>query len=200
MSKTTKDIFRDYFLGKYWDDYSSNFTPDTAELRYEGPIPIFLYSDYSSWSFSAAVMKDEKLDTFECLKFVTNNCMTDNPMVYLRNLSDIESKYKAFLVPSAITNLKGYSLTRHKTRGTLFTVSLKGIQALDRFFFNSCNFERKLIKMAPNDKNIKRAYTWFVKPTLIFDKIEDDEWEVRNGMKLKLPIGASSAGGEIVHL
>lgn len=190
---------KDYLIQKFWDDYSSNFTPDTPELRYEGPIPVFLYSDYSGWNFPSGVMKEDKLNIPECLKFVSNNCMTKHKTVYLRDVSD-KSKYKAYLIPTFMSNIKGYSLTKRKTRGTLYTVSLKGIQALDRFFYNGHHFNRVLVDMEKGDHGIKSAYTYFVKPTYIADCVAEGEYELLHSMKLKLPIGASSKGGEIVHL
>ena len=195
MTKTIRDILVDQF----WADYADNMTPDLTYLRYDGPIPVFMYGHYSSYNDMEKIMVKAGLKAKKDWKIESGLCNTDGEYCFLNNPSESVVNYKSFLLPPTM-KIKDMKLTRRKIRGTLYTVSLAGLQALDRFFMNRNKFYRDVIDIEDSKHhNFDEAFSYIVKASTLTDKIAD-EIELKEGLKLTFPIQSSVTTGGMVYV
>jgi len=153
-----------------WEEIANNFTPDMARLRYEGPINVFLYGtlcwDHSklqdfnkenSLTFSediqTCVYKTETVGSFCLYKTKSNTNAASLP-----HFSDY-----LFLKPGLNSKVSA-----RRVRGKLVQVSLKGLMALDRYYFNTVCTKRIQIKLESSLENHQTAYTYLFKQSHMF--------------------------------
>lgn len=118
-----------------------NFTPDLPNLRYKGPIPVFLYGAMANWKEFETVFKPRGLNLIKDYQTVDTMCDTACKFVMLRNGNRYQVSY-----PYDTFATVGYKdktdLTPYTVRGRLITVSLSGLQALDNYYFNGYRANR----------------------------------------------------------
>jgi len=83
-----QQLSRNELIDFFWEEYCNNYTGDLAYLRYEGPIPVFLYGSMTGYNRIHDFMKEHGLVENIDLHTETLMALTENPFVYLRNHSD----------------------------------------------------------------------------------------------------------------
>lgn len=190
----------DYLKGEFWEHYADDcYTPDAPQLRYEGPIPVFMYGFYATYQEVAKIVGDNAVAQYEDLKGITR-VTTKAPLTYLNNHDEKIIKYRSLLMPPG-ASIEGYNLTKRKIRGMLFTVSLRGIKNLDRYFYNEHKFYRSVVAIEKSANNpFMSAYTYLVNPKTIGETREDGTTVLKPGLNLRFPVVASEIGGDMVYI
>lgn len=200
----SKQFSQNEVIDFFWEEYSNNYTGDLPYLRYEGPIPVFLYGSMSGYNRIHDFMKQHNLVENIDLHTETLMAVTQNPFVYFRNNSAKEAMkiYPDFMVHKDV-EFEDLDMTKRKVRGKLVTMSLRGIMAMDRYYYNGSRFKRVRIPLQQdrNNKEFKHAYTYIVNPSTLTDNVKEQPFKVREGMSLKLPVTVSdSTTGELVYI
>lgn len=196
-----KNTIKKYHQEKFWDDYSENFTDDIPMLRYEGPIPVFLYGHYATFDWMHKFMAGKGLRHNDDFRLLSGRACTLKERLYLNQHVPLKDEYNSFLLPPVCSVKDRKHLTKNKVRGSIFTVSLKGIRALDFFFRQGSNFYRDTVKLQQDvSANYKSAYTYVVAPKLIAENPDQEELVFKKQYNLVAPNMTSDQTGGKVYL
>ena len=193
---------KNYHREKFWDDYAENFTDDVALLRYEGPIPVFLYGHYSTFDWVNRLMKRKDCEHHKDFRLHSGRACTVKDHLFLNERSKpTDDTYGSFMIPATCTIEGRKHLTKHRVRGSIFTVSLKGIKVLDNYFRQGSNFWRDTIKLEPDvSANFKSAYTYIVSPKLIASNSDEDKLRIKSMYNLEVPPRVQGTTGGVVYI
>lgn len=188
--------FKDYLCDKFWNDMVESYTPDIPFLRYEGPIPVFMYGSYCNFEAVRQIMSG-KAEPVVDYRIITTNAFTAQPHLYMNAPVQPEFKYRSILLPQHMKlDLDTSYLTKRKVRGTLFSVSLKGIQVLDKFFENERKFYRDTVDLVESSKHeFKSVYTYYISGRSLSDDHATQPMKLKTGLRLSGPLSSSVGAG-----
>lgn len=144
-----------------WDNIGENYTPDTPEHRYGGPIPIFLYGEMAMWTNIDTFFKAGGCKQQVDWKFRHSNAVTQEEFVALHNKgTSVKAKlaYPDIMMRKPVVELRGVSdLTPRKVSGSIITVSLKGLQEFDKYYYHQYRTYRTRVVLEHNKAS---EYSW----------------------------------------
>lgn len=161
----------------YWQHSAENYTYDNSTLRYGGPIPVFLYGAYNTYSFVQRVCQPRGCDHQTDFKYIRGNVLTEEKYIrFDRTTHGQTYNYPSFLLDNC-WQFGDKGLEQFPVEGTLFTLSLKAIRALDFHFRNMSIFERELVFLDEKTtiSGVDWAYTYFVRPSITCDGVQENK-------------------------
>lgn len=183
MPDITQRMKEHYLSETIWADVTNSFTPDIAKLRFDGPIPLFLYGDISRHNATFEFMKRKGLLPTDDFTTMSVHATTRSPFHAFHN-EHPEKEYSdyAFLPNKKLCNLP---LTTRKLRGKLLSVSLRGIQVFDRYYFNQVRTQRVFVKLDMMHMGIDAAWVYAFKPDRVLKKDDRGMYHEHGNLKLK---------------
>lgn len=205
MSNVMKMYPESEVTDMFWSSWSKNFTYDQAFLRYEGPIPVFMYGWYTNFLWLERLVKENWTSKIPYrigidMKSYSNGEQKTKETLRYYNVANYQSKNALLQHPSFMlgndVQLKGSTAARKQIQGRMFTFSLRAIKALDRYMSNGLTFTRELIELeAPHKGDWELAYTYFIKPARIAFAVDDGAYSLKEGIDLTHPTKVISTEG-----
>lgn len=194
---TKKDDFKDLIESIHYDAYYS-CTPDVTSLRYNGPIPVFFWGNYSPFEKIKSIIEQDELKVGSDLLGYNANVKTKRGYYLFRHQTDnSQTKTSTWKITdvcfpscSIVRNyLTGKSMECAPLQGRVVTVSLAALQFLDLYFDNGRSSFRQKVTLQPNamDKEGKKAYMYVHNPAFFLTKEGETgtEWKEKQGSTLK---------------
>jgi hypothetical protein len=169
-----------------WDDYSTNYTPDLASLRYKGPIPVLLIGEYQEWAKMNDFLRTLGLSSYADYDTVAWSVFTKAQFVQLK--AEKPNPYTDILALQSDVS----HLTPLRVRGRLITVSHKAIRKLDFNFYNTSDTHRIICPLEDSYGNGPLKHNWAY--TYVFNKrtFLDDTGGLRKGVSVANTIQIST--------
>lgn len=144
-----------------YDDVWFSCTPDLPHLRYTGKIPVFIWDElktYKDYKYDVGLNEDNS----EVDQYLV---MTKDKYLPFRNTAKTPASGHDLLLPSSpdwAVGLGGTPFTAEKRRvsGRILNVNLEGIQALDRYYFNTALHERRKLPFVRPHGNTTEVIAW----------------------------------------
>lgn len=196
-------IKRDDLLDFFWQEYADTFTDDMPYLRYEGPIPVFMFGKYTNFQFMDHLFTENGLSIGKDFQAVSYKALTKEAYRYVNVKNHFEktcpTDYKSFLL-SRGSNIVGFDLTNRQIRGKLYTVSLAGLRLLDSYFYNGVRHIRQKISLEQDkeNKDYGKAYT-YVTCIGTISQTKGSEIELKNNLQISAPVVVSHSNGKMIY-
>ena len=156
-------------------------TPDTTQLRYSGPIPVFMWGNYQTFEKMKDIMEINDLKSGTDLRTKHIFVKSRREFYLFENKPEKEPNYSFWsqkeLCFSSCAVVRNYIATASKKSeqaplmGRVYTVSLAAIRFLDLYFDNCrSSFRSKISLVDPKSNTDIKAYTYIHNPTFFLSK------------------------------
>lgn len=168
----------------FWEGLSLNYTPDTAERRYGGPIRIFITGSLSDSIPLNKFYRENGIEPQRDYQSVSFKAITQGKFCLYENLNKKVSPFDDFLFIRHHSFAGPQPLTSRLVRGRIISCSLKALSAFDRYFLNTIATQRIPIRTNPLHSNgISTAYTYLHRLPYLFDH-DGSSYTVKKEIKM----------------
>lgn len=183
-----------------WDDILNNFTHDTAVLRYGGPIKLFLSGPLCRVEVMKEFMELNNLKPSVDIAVNHYRILTVNKYWCLRISGDKNIKPSVAMMFPNDKIVHPQPLTARQVRGKLVTCSLRGLQAVDKFYKQQFDTLRTEVMVAPQYLPDQKQAVFchiFKTPTLFAQAEGSTAFHVKKGITVKPEIIETSNQGSV---
>lgn len=168
----------------FWEGLSLNYTPDTAERRYGGPVKIFFAGSFSDAVPLNKFYQENDLKHQGDCQSVSFKAITQGKFCLYENLNKKAFPFDDFLFIKHHDFVGPQPLTSRLVRGRIISCSLKALSAFDRYFRNTIATQRIPIRTNPLHSNgISTAYTYIHRLPYLFNQ-DGSSYTVKKEVKM----------------
>lgn len=167
-----------------WEGLSLNYTPDVAELRYGGPVKVFLAGGFSDGAKVNKFLVDNGLRHSIDHQTVSFKAHTQGKFCLYENLNKKAFPFEDFMFIGHHGIVHPQPLTTRLIRGRIISCSLKALSAFDRYYRNTIATSRIPIRTNPLHSNgISTAYAYMHRLSYLFN-IDDSSYRIKKEVKM----------------